>query len=148
MAIWYNLWPFSIVCGHLVYLSHFGMFGPRKIWQPCFRWAAVAPQSWLLPLFPHIHRLNDMYVPIRQLSSPYSNSCLKTGLCFSVAAFFNSSHCLVCYFAKIYIMIHHDTSWYIMIHHDTSWYIMIHHDTSWYIMIHHDTSWYITKLLS
>jgi hypothetical protein len=34
MAIWYNLWPFGIVCGHLVYFSHFGMFGPRKIWQP------------------------------------------------------------------------------------------------------------------
>jgi hypothetical protein len=23
-----------IVCGHLVYFSRFGMFGPRKIWQP------------------------------------------------------------------------------------------------------------------
>jgi hypothetical protein len=33
--IWYNLWPFGIVCGHLVYFSHFGMFGPREIWQPC-----------------------------------------------------------------------------------------------------------------
>jgi hypothetical protein len=30
-AIWYNLWPFSIVCGHLVYFSHFGVFGPRKM---------------------------------------------------------------------------------------------------------------------
>jgi hypothetical protein len=35
MAIWYHLWPFGIVCGYLVYFSHFGMFGPRKIWQPC-----------------------------------------------------------------------------------------------------------------
>jgi hypothetical protein len=35
MAIRYNLWLFGIVCGHLVYFSHFGMFGPRKIWQPC-----------------------------------------------------------------------------------------------------------------
>jgi hypothetical protein len=35
--IWYNLWPFVIVCGHLVYFSHFGMFGARKIWQPCFK---------------------------------------------------------------------------------------------------------------
>jgi hypothetical protein len=26
-AIWYNLWPFSIVYGHLVYFSQFGMFG-------------------------------------------------------------------------------------------------------------------------
>jgi hypothetical protein len=23
-AIWYNLWPFGIVCGHLVYFSSFG----------------------------------------------------------------------------------------------------------------------------
>jgi hypothetical protein len=30
-AIWYNLWPFGIICGHLVYFSRFGMFGPRKI---------------------------------------------------------------------------------------------------------------------
>jgi hypothetical protein len=34
MAIWNNLWTFGIVGGHLVYISHFGMFGPRKIWQP------------------------------------------------------------------------------------------------------------------
>jgi hypothetical protein len=33
-AVWYNLWPFGIVCGHLEYFSYFGMFGPRKIWQP------------------------------------------------------------------------------------------------------------------
>jgi hypothetical protein len=35
-AIWYNLWQCDIVCGHLVYFSHFGIFGPGKIWQPCF----------------------------------------------------------------------------------------------------------------
>jgi hypothetical protein len=35
MAIWYNLWQFGIVCGHLVYYSHFGTIGSRKIWQPC-----------------------------------------------------------------------------------------------------------------
>jgi hypothetical protein len=39
MTIWnmlrYNLWPFGIVRGHLVYFLRFGMFGPRKIWQPC-----------------------------------------------------------------------------------------------------------------
>jgi hypothetical protein len=34
MAIWNNLWPFGIVCGHLLYFSRSGMFGPRKIWQP------------------------------------------------------------------------------------------------------------------
>jgi hypothetical protein len=32
--IWYNQWPFGIVCGPLVHFSHFGVFGPRKIWQP------------------------------------------------------------------------------------------------------------------
>jgi hypothetical protein len=30
-AIWYNLWPFSIVCGPLVYFLRFGMIGTRKI---------------------------------------------------------------------------------------------------------------------
>jgi hypothetical protein len=34
--IWYNLYPFGIFCGHLVYFSRFGMFGPRKIWQPWY----------------------------------------------------------------------------------------------------------------
>jgi hypothetical protein len=36
-AIWYNLWPFDIVCGHLVCHSQFIMLGPRKIWQPWFQ---------------------------------------------------------------------------------------------------------------
>jgi hypothetical protein len=35
IAIWYNLWPLGRVCGHFVYFSRFGMFGPTKIWQPC-----------------------------------------------------------------------------------------------------------------
>jgi hypothetical protein len=34
ITIWYNLWPFGIVCGHLLYFSQFGTFGPRKILQP------------------------------------------------------------------------------------------------------------------
>jgi hypothetical protein len=29
------LWPFGIFCGHLVNISPFWYFGPRKIWQPC-----------------------------------------------------------------------------------------------------------------
>jgi hypothetical protein len=33
MTIWNILWPFGIICSHMVYFSHFGMFGPRKIWQ-------------------------------------------------------------------------------------------------------------------
>jgi hypothetical protein len=32
MDIWYNLRPFGIVCGHLVYFS---LLGRIKIWQPC-----------------------------------------------------------------------------------------------------------------
>jgi hypothetical protein len=35
MDIWNNLLQFGIVCGHLVHFSHFGMFEPIKIWQPC-----------------------------------------------------------------------------------------------------------------
>jgi hypothetical protein len=42
MTIW-SLMPLLIFDGHLVYVvcghfgifSRFGMFGPRKIWQPC-----------------------------------------------------------------------------------------------------------------
>jgi hypothetical protein len=54
-AIWHTLWPFAKMYGHLVKcmvigkmyghlvkcmviwcsLWSFGMFGPRKIWQPC-----------------------------------------------------------------------------------------------------------------
>jgi hypothetical protein len=29
-AIWYNLWPFGIVCAHFEYFSQFGMIGPKK----------------------------------------------------------------------------------------------------------------------
>jgi hypothetical protein len=29
-AIWYNLWPFGTVGGHLVFFSNFCMFGTRK----------------------------------------------------------------------------------------------------------------------
>jgi hypothetical protein len=42
MIIWSSLRSFLIfyghleyiICGHLVYFSRFGMFAPRKIWQP------------------------------------------------------------------------------------------------------------------
>jgi hypothetical protein len=33
-ASWYNVRPFGIVFGYLVYFSSFSLFGPRKIWQP------------------------------------------------------------------------------------------------------------------
>jgi hypothetical protein len=33
-AIGYNLWPFGIFCGNLVYFPPFWYFGPRKNWQP------------------------------------------------------------------------------------------------------------------
>jgi hypothetical protein len=35
----HNLWPFGIVCGHLVFFPRFGMLGSRKIWQPWFSFA-------------------------------------------------------------------------------------------------------------
>jgi hypothetical protein len=35
---YFILWTFGIVCGHLLCFSHFGMFRPRKIWQP---WSAL-----------------------------------------------------------------------------------------------------------
>jgi hypothetical protein len=38
MVIWHNVLQFGVVSGHLVYFSHFGMSGPRKIWQPCSRY--------------------------------------------------------------------------------------------------------------
>jgi hypothetical protein len=39
MTIWnilrplgvHNVWPFGTVCGHLVYIACFGMFGARQI---------------------------------------------------------------------------------------------------------------------
>jgi hypothetical protein len=30
------LWPFGILCGHLVYFPPFWYFVRRKIWQRCF----------------------------------------------------------------------------------------------------------------
>jgi hypothetical protein len=30
MAIWYNLWPFGMVCGHLFYFSPFWNVGTKK----------------------------------------------------------------------------------------------------------------------
>jgi hypothetical protein len=29
IAVWYSLWSF------VIFFPQFGMFGPRKIWQPC-----------------------------------------------------------------------------------------------------------------
>jgi hypothetical protein len=34
LAIWYNLWTFGVVCGHLKYFSRVGMFGPKKSGNP------------------------------------------------------------------------------------------------------------------
>jgi hypothetical protein len=36
-AIGNILFPFCIFCGDFVYFSPFWYFGPRKIWQPCFK---------------------------------------------------------------------------------------------------------------
>jgi hypothetical protein len=36
-VIWHILWQCGIVCGNLyLYFSRFGMFRPRKIWQPIY----------------------------------------------------------------------------------------------------------------
>jgi hypothetical protein len=45
-TIWYNLWPFGIACGHLLYFTQFGMFKPRKIWQP---WLGAIVASKISP---------------------------------------------------------------------------------------------------
>jgi hypothetical protein len=53
-AIWYNFGLLVyIVCGHLVYFLCLGMFGPRKIWQPCLRRATCLSFLFylLLPSF-------------------------------------------------------------------------------------------------
>jgi hypothetical protein len=41
-SFWNNLWPFGIVCGHLVYFSRFGRVWTKRIWQP---WDEAALQS-------------------------------------------------------------------------------------------------------
>jgi hypothetical protein len=33
-VIWYNLWQFGIVCGHLVYFSILVCLDKEEIWQP------------------------------------------------------------------------------------------------------------------
>jgi hypothetical protein len=42
IAIGNILWPFDILCGHLVYFSPFWYFVPRKIWQ---HWAGSQRQQ-------------------------------------------------------------------------------------------------------
>jgi hypothetical protein len=51
LTIWNILWPFGIIHihlvqfdGHLLYFSQFGMFGPRKIWQPWVK--RVCSNEW------------------------------------------------------------------------------------------------------
>jgi hypothetical protein len=67
MAIWYNLWPFGIACGHLLCFSQFGMFGPRKIWQP---WYLHKIQMILVILF---HSLNDIFYQSKVASHLHLN---------------------------------------------------------------------------
>jgi hypothetical protein len=52
-AIWYNLWPFGVACGRLVYFFRFGMFEPRKICQLLsflFPWLPLDTGTWILHL--------------------------------------------------------------------------------------------------
>jgi hypothetical protein len=44
VAIWYNLWQFGKVCGHLVNFFHFGMFGPKKSGNP--GWKGLFTQAF------------------------------------------------------------------------------------------------------
>jgi hypothetical protein len=46
-AIWYDLWPFGIVCGHLLHyiFSQFGMFGPKKSGNPAREHEMVSEPS-------------------------------------------------------------------------------------------------------
>jgi hypothetical protein len=55
-AIWYNLWPFGICYSHLIYFSHFGMFGRRKIWQPCVEKCAALSETEMARFFQSIKR--------------------------------------------------------------------------------------------
>jgi hypothetical protein len=45
IAIWFNLFFSGIVCDHLLHFRQFGMFGPRKIWQPL--WACLVSTNGL-----------------------------------------------------------------------------------------------------
>jgi hypothetical protein len=62
-AIWYKLWPLGIVCGHLVQFSHFGTFGPRKIWQPC-TWPNLF--SAICPLIKALFKLSWIWSSCRR----------------------------------------------------------------------------------
>jgi hypothetical protein len=56
MTVWYNLWPFVIVCGHLVHFSQFGTFGSRKIWQPWSKRTKLNPPYLSFSFFGRVAR--------------------------------------------------------------------------------------------
>jgi hypothetical protein len=53
MAIWYNEWPFGVVCGSLVYFPHFGMFGSRKSGNPAQNQQKL--ENGLTPIPPSVY---------------------------------------------------------------------------------------------
>jgi hypothetical protein len=58
--IWYHLWPFRIICGHLVHFSRFGMIAPRKIWQPWNRTVICSCKIFLQIFRRNIYRKRRM----------------------------------------------------------------------------------------
>jgi hypothetical protein len=82
------------VCGHLVYFSHFGMFGPRKIWQP---WVTLklaqlvncsSPELLALPLC--LPRLSEHQEQILLSSNFNQNEFFKKKKRRNIFFFFSS----------------------------------------------------------
>jgi hypothetical protein len=75
MAIWYNLWLFGIVCGNLLYFSRFGMFGPRKIWQPCSELDLASSPSYVMvtqvPILARAIDENDISFVLKQSAGAF-----------------------------------------------------------------------------
>jgi hypothetical protein len=47
MAIWYNIWPFGVVCGHLLYFSNFECLDKEKSGNL----VGVYKENWCLASF-------------------------------------------------------------------------------------------------
>jgi hypothetical protein len=94
VTIWNILRPFGIiygrlvkvVCGNLVYFYQFGMFGPRKIWQPCFYQSKGTLHKYTYRLFQlrkkcrqpaiHVHNVDSNGF---EVGSIFFSLCLRQG---------------------------------------------------------------------